>query len=113
MTSCAGVRCCSGCFGVVTFLFADVEGSTGRWEADADGMRAALIVHDKVLRTAIGAYDGFLFSHTGDGVVAAFASPMSAVNAVAVPDAVAAVLFITQQPGKSPAGIVAVRRWPR
>jgi len=90
-------------------LFTDVEGSTRRWEADADGMRAALIVHDKVLRTAIEVYNGFLFSQTGDGVVAAFASPMSAVNAAnpaAVPDAVAAVLFITQQPGKSPAGIV-------
>jgi hypothetical protein len=34
-----------------------------------------------VLRAAIEAHDGFLFSHTGDGVVAAFASPMSAVNA--------------------------------
>jgi class 3 adenylate cyclase len=34
-----------------------------------------------VLRSAIEAHDGFLFSHTGDGVVAAFASPMSAVNA--------------------------------
>jgi predicted ATPase len=44
-------------------------------------MRAALVVHDKVLRTAIEAYDGFVFSHTGDGFVAAFASPMSAVNA--------------------------------
>jgi hypothetical protein len=66
---------------VVTFLFTDVEGSTRRWEADADGMRAALAVHDKVLRTAIEAYDGFLFSHTGDGFVAAFTSPMSAVNA--------------------------------
>jgi class 3 adenylate cyclase len=28
--------------GVVTFLFTDVEGSTRRWEADADGMRAAV-----------------------------------------------------------------------
>jgi predicted ATPase len=65
----------------VTFLFTDVEGSTRRWEADAEGMRKALGVHDKVLRTAIEAYDGFLFSHTGDGFVAAFASPMSAVNA--------------------------------
>jgi predicted ATPase/class 3 adenylate cyclase len=67
--------------GVVTFLFTDVEGSTRRWESDAEGMRVALVVHDKVLRTAIEAYDGFLFSHTGDGFVAAFASPMSAVNA--------------------------------
>jgi class 3 adenylate cyclase len=30
--------------GVVTFLFTDIEGSTRRWEADADGMRAALAV---------------------------------------------------------------------
>jgi predicted ATPase len=67
--------------GVVTFLFTDVEGSTRRWESDAQAMRAALVVHDKVLRTSIEAYDGFLFSHTGDGFVAAFASPMSAVNA--------------------------------
>jgi len=66
---------------VVTFLFTDVEGSTRRWEADAQAMRVALVVHDKVLRTAIEAYNGFVFSHTGDGFVAAFASPMSAVNA--------------------------------
>jgi predicted ATPase len=62
-------------------LFTDIEGSTRRWESDADAMRSALVAHDKVLRTAIEAYDGFLFSHTGDGVAAAFASPMSAVNA--------------------------------
>jgi len=67
--------------GVVTFLFTDIEGSTRRWEADAESMRAALLAHDKVLRTAIEAHDGFLFSHTGDGVVAAFASPKAAVDA--------------------------------
>ena len=67
--------------GVVTFLFTDIEGSTRRWEADADAMRAALLAHDEVLRAAIEAHDGFLFSHTGDGVVAAFASPRSAVDA--------------------------------
>lgn len=67
--------------GVVTFLFTDIEGSTRRWEADADAMRSALVAHDKVLRNAIEADGGFLFSHTGDGVVAAFASPISAVEA--------------------------------
>ena len=67
--------------GVVTFLFTDVEGSTRRWEADADAMRAALVAHDEVLRAAIEAHGGFLFSHTGDGVCAAFASPRSAVDA--------------------------------
>ena len=44
-------------------------------------MRAALAAHDEVLRSAIEAHGGFVFSHTGDGFVAAFASPMSAVNA--------------------------------
>src|SRR6266850_3384709 len=44
-------------------------------------MRAALLAHDEVLRSAIESHDGFLFSHTGDGVVAAFASPRSAVDA--------------------------------
>jgi predicted ATPase len=66
---------------VVTFLFTDVEGSTRRWESDAESMRAALMAHDEVLRSSIEAHDGFLFSHTGDRVVAAFASPHSAVDA--------------------------------
>ena len=65
----------------MTFLFTDVEGSTRRWEADADGMRAALGAHDEVLRAAIEAHGGWLFKHTGDGVCAAFASPRSAVDA--------------------------------
>jgi predicted ATPase len=66
---------------VVTFLFTDVEGSTRRWEADADEMRVALAAHDEVLRRAIEAHGGWLFKHTGDGVCAAFASPRSAVDA--------------------------------
>ena len=57
--------------GVVTFLFTDVEGSTRRWEADAEEMRAALAAHDEVLREAIDAQGGFLFKHTGDGTAAA------------------------------------------
>jgi predicted ATPase len=65
----------------VTFLFTDVEGSTRRWEADADEMRIALAAHDEVLRGAIEGHGGFMFKHTGDGVCAAFASPRSAVDA--------------------------------
>jgi predicted ATPase/class 3 adenylate cyclase len=67
--------------GVVTFLFTDVEGSTRRWEHDADAMQAALAAHDEVLRGAIEARGGWLFKHTGDGVCAAFASPRSAMDA--------------------------------
>src|SRR6201995_175942 len=67
--------------GVVTFLFTDIEGSTRRWEADAEGMRVVLAAHDEVLRKVIEAHGGWLFKHTGDGVCAAFASPTSAVDA--------------------------------
>jgi predicted ATPase/class 3 adenylate cyclase len=67
--------------GLVTFLFTDVEGSTRRWEADADAMRVALLVHDEVLRSAIEGHGGFLFKHTGDGVCGAFSSPRAAVDA--------------------------------
>ena len=66
---------------MVTFLFTDVEGSTRRWEADADEMRIALAAHDEVLRGAIEGHGGWLFKHTGDGVCAAFASPRLAVDA--------------------------------
>jgi class 3 adenylate cyclase len=80
------VRFCGGVrggppSGVVTFLFTDIEGSTRRWEAAADEMQAALLAHDEVLYRAIEAQGGYVFSHTGDGVVAAFASPRSAVDA--------------------------------
>jgi predicted ATPase len=44
-------------------------------------MRAALLAHDEVLRTSIEKHEGYVFSHTGDGVVAAFTSPRSAVDA--------------------------------
>jgi hypothetical protein len=38
---------------VVTFVFTgNIEGSTRRWEADANAMRAALLVHDQVLRSS-------------------------------------------------------------
>ena len=67
--------------GVVTFLFTDVEGSTRRWEADAEEMRAALAAHDEVLRSAVVAHGGLMFKHTGGGVCAAFSSPRSAVDA--------------------------------
>ena len=67
--------------GSCTFLFTDIEGSTRRWEADADAMRAALAAHDEVLREAIDGHGGWLFKHTGDGVCAAFASPRAAVDA--------------------------------
>ena len=43
--------------GVVTFLFTDIEGSTGRWETDVDLMRKALAAHDEVLRSGLGRFE--------------------------------------------------------
>ena len=54
--------------GVVTFLFTDMEGSTRRWESDAEGMRAELAAHDEVLRSAIEAHGGSCSSTPGRGV---------------------------------------------
>ncbi|OBB01128.1 cyclase [Mycobacteriaceae bacterium 1482268.1] len=67
--------------GVVTFLFTDIEGSTRRWEADPNTMRAALAAHDALLNDTVLAHDGYLFKHTGDGICAAFSSPKAAVDA--------------------------------
>src|SRR5258705_12117848 len=67
--------------GVVTFLFTDIEGSTRRWEADAEAMRAALETHNEVLREAVKSHDGHVFNYTGDGMCAVFASPHAAVDA--------------------------------
>ena len=67
--------------GTVTFLFTDVEGSTRRWESEPDVMRAALAEHDGVLRAAIEGQGGWLFKHTGDGVIAAFGSARAALDA--------------------------------
>ena len=45
-------------YGVVTFLFTDIEGSTRRWEADADAMRAALLAHlDRIPHARVGEHN--------------------------------------------------------
>ena len=66
---------------VVTFLSTDIEGSTRRWEANPDAMRAALEAHNQVLRDAVDAHDGRVFNYTGDGMCAVFDSLRSAVDA--------------------------------
>ena len=67
--------------GVVTFLFTDIEGSTRLWERRPEAMRAALAVHDRLLREAIDSHDGHVVKMTGDGVLAAFDSPVAALAA--------------------------------
>ena len=67
--------------GTTTFLMTDIEGSTRRWEENPDAMRAALARHDIALKGAIEGNGGWLFKHTGDGVLAAFHTPRAAIAA--------------------------------
>jgi class 3 adenylate cyclase len=67
--------------GTVTFLFTDIEGSSRLWETDPDGMRLALAAHDEMVRAAVAAHHGYVFSTGGDGVAVAFARAAAAVDA--------------------------------
>jgi predicted ATPase/class 3 adenylate cyclase len=68
--------------GTVTFLFTDLEGSTRRWEAHPEEMKDALACHDAIVRGAVEAHGGVVFSTMGDGLAAVFASAREAVRAV-------------------------------
>jgi predicted ATPase/class 3 adenylate cyclase len=66
----------------VTFLFSDIEGSTRLWEQMPDKMRSALEIHDSIAQSCIERHRGTLVKKTGDGVHAAFADPLDALNAM-------------------------------
>jgi predicted ATPase/class 3 adenylate cyclase len=67
--------------GVVTLLFADIEGSTKLWERRPDLMRGALAEHDAIVRTTIERNNGAVFKTVGDEFCAAFAHPRDALAA--------------------------------
>src|SRR5262245_39918094 len=67
--------------GTVTFLFIDLEGSTRQWEEHHEAMVGARARYYAILDDAVARSRGVVFSHTGDGVDAAFASATDAVTA--------------------------------
>ncbi len=67
--------------GTVTFLFTDVEGSTRLWQEHPEAMAVALARHDEIMRAAITAHQGYVFSTAGDAFAAAFARPGDAIDA--------------------------------
>ena len=83
--------------GTVSFLFTDIVGSTPLWDAHPAEMREALVRHDEILRKAILAADGHVFSTGGDGLGAVFSR---AGNAVAA--AVDAQLALRAEPWPEP-----------
>jgi DNA-binding SARP family transcriptional activator len=53
--------------GVVTFLLTDIEDSSGLWEADSEGMAAALELHDELIARTVHAHGGRLLKTKGEG----------------------------------------------
>ena len=67
--------------GVLAFLITDIEGSTQRWEAWPEAMRAAMARHDHLVREALLRAGGHVFRTAGDAFYAAFVSPSDAIAA--------------------------------
>jgi predicted ATPase/class 3 adenylate cyclase len=65
----------------VTFLFTDVEDSTGWWDRHPVEMRQALERHDRIVQEVMAVNGGFVFSRGGDGVAVAFQRAGDAVAA--------------------------------
>ena len=65
----------------VTFLFTDIEGSTRLWEQEPERMRPVMARHDAVSKAAVERHHGTIVKMTGDGVHAAFNSPLDALIA--------------------------------
>ena len=63
------------------FKIATVCSTTQRWEEEPDAMRMALASNDATLRQVIEGHGGWMFKHTGDGVIAAFALARPAIEA--------------------------------
>lgn len=66
--------------GTASFLFTDIEGSTRLWQTHPEAMAEALERHDVILRAAIAAADGYVFSTAGDAFAAAFDRAGAAVE---------------------------------
>ncbi|MGA8097735.1 MAG: adenylate/guanylate cyclase domain-containing protein [Candidatus Cybelea sp.] len=67
--------------GTVAFLFSDIEASTRRWERYGDSMRDAVRRHDRILRSEIERWQGYIFKTIGDAFCAAFWTASDALGA--------------------------------
>jgi class 3 adenylate cyclase len=67
--------------GLVTILFTDMEGSTSLTQRLGDaGAQEVLRTHNTIIRDALKAHDGSETKHTGDGIMASFASASGALQ---------------------------------
>ncbi len=67
--------------GMVTILFTDMEGSTGLTQRLGDAKaQEVLRTHNSIVRDALKAHSGSEIKHTGDGIMASFASASKALE---------------------------------
>ncbi len=64
----------------VALLFTDIESSSAWWERDPAAMRAALELHDRIIRDVVAATDGSVFTARGDGFGISYESVDAAVD---------------------------------
>ena len=81
----------------VTFLCTDIEDTTRLWEQHPQAMKAAVACHDAILRNAVQSKAGVVFRTVGDGICAAFATALLALEA-----ALAGHLALLQGTEKTP-----------
>lgn len=65
----------------LTFLFTDLENSTGLWQQAPLTMQSALARHDAITQTAVFEHNGRIVKTTGDGLHAVFHSAIDGVLA--------------------------------
>jgi class 3 adenylate cyclase len=77
---------------IVTVMFTDMVGSTDMTQAKGDAAAQEVVRrHNGIVRQALAEFDGREVKHTGDGIMASFASTANAVDAaIAIQRAVAA-----------------------
>jgi class 3 adenylate cyclase len=67
--------------GLVTILFTDMEGSTALTQRLGDAKAQELLrTHNRIVRDALKAHSGSEIKHTGDGIMASFASASRALE---------------------------------
>jgi predicted ATPase/DNA-binding SARP family transcriptional activator len=67
--------------GTVTFLLADIEGSTAQWQRAGDAFRTALASHHAVLRDVFQRHSGHEVQEAGDSFLVAFGAAGEALAA--------------------------------
>jgi class 3 adenylate cyclase len=93
--------------GLVTILFTDVEGSTALTQRLGDAKAQELLrTHNRIVREALKTHSGSEVKHTGDGIMASFASASRALEcAIAMQRAFAAHNESAEEPMRVRVGL--------